>query len=266
MLAQLTRETQVRVRRNLALHLDPPSSSVSQRRRELSFLADLLRPLTPRPGWSFADTPRKRYDALRPPEAPSSPSLVARYGSWVDVCRLADGLIAHPKGQSRSRPQPRRRPQTQRRYSEQDVEAALRECAVELNRVPSRNAYQYWREATARRRPRSRQHPSAVFIVRLYAERGGWRSALENADLVPLPRKTVRVTVETATQAAELTASARAAGLIAAHAGTRRCVEILGTLAADRQKIVELASRCSTVITLSEPSTRTVERIDRRPR
>ena len=62
----------------------------------------------------------------------------------------------------------------------------------------------------------------------------------------------------------ELTVSARAAGFIAAHAGTRRWVEILGTLADDSKKIVELASSCSTVITLSEPSTRTVERVDTR--
>ena len=93
MLAQLDPDTQRKVRRRLALRLAPPVSSAVGRVRELGFAAQLLRPLEPRPGWSFAYVPRRQYDELRPPTSPSSASLVTRYGSWAEACLRTYNLL-----------------------------------------------------------------------------------------------------------------------------------------------------------------------------
>jgi hypothetical protein len=81
MLAQLSPDTLDKVRRRLALRLDPPISQVERRQRELSFATELLRPIAPRAGWSFAYVPRRQYDAQRPADSPSSASLLRRAAS-----------------------------------------------------------------------------------------------------------------------------------------------------------------------------------------
>lgn len=137
MLAQLEPGTQDSVRRRLALRLNPPVSPLDRRLSELSFAAELLGSITPRPGWSFAYTPRKHYDAQRPPDAPSSASLVAKYGSWAEVCLHAYKLVA-TAGPFRLHLGSRKAGGIhKRRYCEQDAVAALQECARELNRSPS---------------------------------------------------------------------------------------------------------------------------------
>jgi invasion protein IalB len=41
---------------------------------------------------------RSTYDRQRTPEAPSSSTLVNRYGSWVKVCRAAQALTDGGRG------------------------------------------------------------------------------------------------------------------------------------------------------------------------
>src|SRR5207253_2914475 len=94
MVAQLDADTQSRVRRRLALKLDPPPSPPERRQLELRSVAELLASVAPRPGWSFAYVTRSQYDARRPAESASSAALVERYGSWIDVCRHAYHLVS----------------------------------------------------------------------------------------------------------------------------------------------------------------------------
>jgi hypothetical protein len=262
MLAQLDPASQDSVRRRLALRLDPPISPLDRRLRELRFVAELLRPLRLRPGWSFAYTPRKDYDARRPPDAPSSASLIARYGSWAEVCLHAYVLVAAatPRGLGLTS---RKRGKRKRRYCQQDAVAALQECARELNRIPSPNAYWYWRAAAERRYRITRGYPSQAVVTRLYAKRGGWIAALEDAELVEPPAMTVRVMVPSKEQAADLAAVARAAGLVAAHAGNRNWLEVRGTFGQIRHRIVDCTRSLEIAeLTLWEPRTMTCEPVD----
>jgi hypothetical protein len=262
--AQLAPGTQDKVRRRLALKLEPPFSPSARLQRDLSFAAELLRPIPPRLGWSFAYAPRNRYDRQRPPDAPSSASLVARYGSWVEVCRRAYGLVGE-----RSRrglhfaPRQARGNCNAQEYSQEDAAAGLRACARELNRPPSRHAYTHWRAATERGRRGTHGRPCSSVIVRLYSERGGWLAALEDAGLVEPPAMTVRVVVASEQQAAELLALARAHGLIAAHSSNRRSLEVRGTVGQVRREIVDCARTLAIAdLTLWEPRTRTLQHVD----
>jgi hypothetical protein len=271
MVAQLAPETQDAVRRRLALRLDPPVSEFERRRRDLAFAGALLDSVVWRPGWSFPYVSRSEYDKHRPSSSPSSAALVARYGSWVAVCchahRLAAGasrvaflgVIADKGGAARA---------AVRRYSRQHAIAALNECADELERAPSRDAYGYWRATAKRRRRGTHRYPSVIAIGRLYAERGGWRAALEDAGLVEPPAMTVRVVVATKAEARDLMAIARRTGFMAAHAGNRNWLEVRGTLEQGKRFILGCArTRTTNTVTLWEPQTRTLARIqlDTRP-
>jgi hypothetical protein len=261
MLAQLAPDTQNKVRRRLALRLDPPLSPIDRRQRELRFAAELLRPIAPRRGWSFPYTPRRDYDERRPPDAPSSASLTATYGSWSKVCLQAYSLLE----EGSLRPhlvtrQPGRKPSA---YNKDHAAAALQECAGEISRAPSRRAYTGWRAAVEKCRPRMRRHPCASLIARLYAHQGGWLAALEDAGLVAPPPMTVRVVVGSEEEVVELLAAVRARDLIAAHAGNNKWFEVRGTFALVRRNIVECArSLAVTKVTLWEPATTTLERVD----
>jgi hypothetical protein len=146
-----------------------------------------------------------------------------------------------------------------RRYGGQDAAAALQECARELNRIPSRNAYLFWRAAAERRRRNKRGYPSASTIDQFYAERGGWLAALEDAGLVAPRTTTVRVFVRSKDEAAELAAVARAAGLIATHAGNRKWLEMRGTLAEVKREMIDRTpTLAAATVTLWEPRTRTL--------
>lgn len=75
------------------------------------------------------------------------------------------------------------------------------------------------------------------------------------------PATTVRVIARNKEEAAELTATARELGLIAAHNGNRNWMEAHDTLPRVRRAILEHPSRFLKVITLWEPQTRTLERM-----
>jgi len=268
MLAQLAARTQDKVRRRLAIRVDPPKSPLEHRERELGFAAKLLRPIPPRAGRSFAYVPRKEYDAQRPQHSPSSASLVVKYGSWANVCRHAYGLVCEQR-RPRLNPLPRysMKNRERLRYTKEEAAAALRDCARELDRAPSKRAYSYWREAAERRRGGRRGYPCANVIGRLYAERGGWTAALEDAALIAPPAMTVRVHVSTKDEAAELVAVARAKGLIAAHASNRTWIEVRGNVARVRRRIIDCARAVALPnLTIWEPQTMRLERVDLRAR
>jgi hypothetical protein len=133
LIAQLSPDTQDKVRRRLALKLDPPLSPSDRRCRELRFVATLLRGIPRQAGWSFPCVPRNRYDARRPPDAPHSAALVATYGSWVNVCRHASRI---GDAQKPLLPRPSRLRQARRTYCMSDSVAALQACTQALLRPP----------------------------------------------------------------------------------------------------------------------------------
>jgi hypothetical protein len=152
-----------------------------------------------------------------------------------------------------------------RRYATEDVAAALQECARELHRTPSRNAYFYWRQASRRKHLSVRGYPSVGVIGRLYADRGGWIGALEDAELREAPAMTVRVVLETQWEAVELVLLARGRGLTAAHAGSRRWIEVRGNLSTVRRDVIDLSRALGTMkLTLWVPRTKILELIDLR--
>jgi Homing endonuclease associated repeat len=257
LLAQLSSETQNRVRRRITLRVDPPPSPAQTRHRELAFVADLLRSAATRPGWSFPYVSRSEHDSLRPAESPSSAALVERYGSWVDVCRHANHLVT---GTPNRLPKHRRHANTKdaHRYTKKEAIAALHECARELNRTPSTTAYRAWRPAGERRRRGSTTYPSLSVIGRLYAERGGWSAALEDADLVTAPTTTIRVVAPNRKQAAETAAALQAHGLLAAHARNLCWVEVRASLTEVRRAIRESRSTPEDLF-IWDPAARTLE-------
>lgn len=260
-LAKLGSETQARVRRRLAIRLMPEGSPKERREHELGLVADLLDGVTPRLGWSFPCVARKEYDAARREGFPSSTSLVSRYGSWVDVCRHAHDLHLRRVGAvERLRRGPVGSAVPGRRYDERDATAALRACAVELQRAPSKQAYHYWRAAAVHRRRRPGIYPSAGTISVLYMQRGGWRAALEDAQLVAAPAATVRVVVASSHEASALVEKVRSRGLVAAHGGGTRYLEARGTAAELRRAIVASAEElCLETVALWEPCTSRLE-------
>jgi hypothetical protein len=233
MLAQLDPDTQDKVRRRLALRLEPPVSPAAKRRDELVLVAQLLRSVSPPPGWTFPYAARSQYDSRRTPDSPSSAALVERYGSWRNVCRQAHQLLA---GEPNRLHRDRRHPSSiaARRYAEQDAIAAIQECARDINRTPSTVAYKAWRAVAEHRRRGNTTYPSISAIVRLYANRGGWIAALEGSGLLAPPNETVRIIARTRADAVELGVALRACGHLAIHARNQNWIEFQGTLAEAR--------------------------------
>jgi hypothetical protein len=265
MLAQLPSDAQDRVRRSLAMRREPALAPHDDQTREFGLVAELLRSKAPRPGWSFAYVARKQYDAHRTTRQSSSASLVARYGSWTEVCRRAYALLAREQD-ANARLIPRRlgrQPAARMPYSASEATVALRECAHELGRPPSRNAYSHWRAAAQKRRQPMRTYPSASIITHLYSQRGGWRGALEQAELLSSPKTTVRVTTAARGDAVVLVDVLRSAGHVAAYVNGTNWIEVLGTLANVKSLLQVLASDIgSTRLALWEPCTETLDFVD----
>jgi hypothetical protein len=252
MLAQLEPQTQRRVRRLLALKLEPPAQTVTESRTlELRAVADLIRNV-PSPRRGHPRVRRIDYDTQRPIGAPSSASLVSRYGSWIAVChhshRLAEGLPTHAV---------KRRGQPMPRYTRDHFVFALRECARELNRTPSRAAYRTWRAAVKRRRKKRDYYPSAPWFAQRYAAQGGWVAALEDAGLIEPPANSLRIVVERPEQARSLAELLRAGGLVAARQ-QRRSVEVRADVHELRAALRALEEPLN-ALTIWNPRTRSAE-------
>jgi hypothetical protein len=240
LLAQLPTHEQNKVRRRLSLRLNPPTGLHEDYRRDLCFVAEQLQGLPLRAGWSFPYLPRKEYDRTRSVGSASSAALVARYGSWVAVCRSAYRFCDASDTQRRVVTPRRRGGERRPPYTNEDAVAALRECAMLLNRVPSRRAYNYWRTAAERRRPQMR-YPCASSITDLYKQAGGWIAALEDAQLVTRPRRTVRVIVPNHDEALKLFKRVCESGLTAARTHTNYWFEVRGTTSEVKPVIIQCA-------------------------
>lgn len=262
MLAQLSADDQHAIRRRLALRLTrrlpPAPPTTDDNAHELEPLAKMLAHLEPRRGWVFPYLARKEYDLQRGARSRTSGSLVAKYGSWVEVCRQAHRLLEH--GRTTKSPQQTKQEDRRRRYTMEEAASALRECAQALGRPPSDTSYTQWRSTVRRGRRTSRRYPCSPTIFRLYRERGGWIAALEDAGLVDPPRTTVRALVKDKHQARDLVALARTAGLAASHDRRLEWIEVRGTLADVRQALAGIPTLTNTPIALWCPHTRTLDR------
>jgi len=157
MLDHLVPAGQVELEGALAAHLTPPVDVTARRVAELIALTRALEgslavhipnhPVAP------VQVAQKDYDMLRPAEAPTSGTLVKRYGHWESACRAAWGLL--PDGR---KTQPGRAWSARLRgrsmpdgYTPKEVQRAIRACATALCRRPSSNAYKVWVERRRRR-------------------------------------------------------------------------------------------------------------------
>jgi hypothetical protein len=261
LLAQLPTHAQNKVRRRLALRLNPPTGPYEGYAKDLRFVADQLGGVQLRAGWSYPYLPRNEYDRKRRVGSASSAGLVARYGSWVAVCRYAFRLCDASETQRRVVAPPRRLGERRPPYTAGDAAAALRECAEELDRVPSRRAYNYWRSAAERRRKQTR-YPCASSIAQLYKSAGGWIAALEDAQLVTRPQRTVRVIVPNHDEALKLFECVRKSGLTAARTHTNYWFEVRGTTSEVKPVIIQCARDANLRhVTFWEPATLRIHEI-----
>jgi hypothetical protein len=261
LLGALSLETQVLIRRRLALRLAQAElAQPTERDHELSVVAMLHAECPPLPGWTFRYVQRQRYDTDRPTTSPSSAALVRRYGSWARVCREADRLLTYPEKSSKHiSPRPPGKPQ--RRHSDHDAAAALNLCAESLGRPPSAAAYSAWRDAKQRGKRTARHHPTVSTIIRHYSQRGGWRAALEDAGLVETPRTTLRATLTSRTAAAELSQLLRSHGMLLSHHRSLRWLDIEASTVSAIRELIEQTGASVGTIALWEPSTQKSERI-----
>src|SRR5256885_249651 len=92
MLPYLDREELAEVERAARLTALRAATTAELRIARLGYLRQRLATQPPDAGLKFPIIRRTLYDEARPPDAPSSESLVAEFGSWTSVCHLASGL------------------------------------------------------------------------------------------------------------------------------------------------------------------------------
>jgi hypothetical protein len=180
MLDELERSALAELERTLRAELAPCESPAERRWRRLGFLARLLEGKFPTL-LGYPDIERKRYDELRPEEAPRSARLVEEFGSWKKVCKAAYGL--QPEGHViyPGRPWVVTRPGAPKRpaYTWEEVFAAIKQCEKELGRgFPSSSMYQRWawkKRRIARRAGSSLRIPDFTTVYRILRGRG-WAS------------------------------------------------------------------------------------------
>ena len=185
----------VELERAIAYRLRRELTPAQRRVAELGTLAKLLgSPLAreiPYHAVATIQIDRKVYDDHRPPEAPSSETLVNRYGGakkggWWWALRAAQGLLDDGRSRGpgkpwvdgrRGRPAP---PPTTPAHAIHSIRA----CALALGRRPSSSVYDEWVTA------RMRRHGSvAPGIGRLCSfdtvcrHFGTWKAALDATDL-----------------------------------------------------------------------------------
>ena len=131
---------------------------------------------------------RDVYDELRRNDesAPTSHSLLARYGSWWEACSIAaamreDGTL--PRGPTFGGGALRGHHQTTPYTSEQLV-GALRLCSFSLGREPSSHDYFVWRPAAlraARQRDQAARIPSLGTLFARSSKSSPWRTLIDRA-------------------------------------------------------------------------------------
>jgi len=131
---------------------------------------------------------RTAYDEQRHADdsAPTSHTLLARYGSWWEACSIAasmdeDGKL--PSGRTFSGGA-RRGHTRAKRYTPDELVGAVRLCAFSLGRRPSSTDYRRWREAAQRSalsRGASLRAPSTVTLFKNSSRSSPWRTLLDRA-------------------------------------------------------------------------------------
>lgn len=96
----------------------------------------------------------------------------------------------------------------------------------------------------------------------MFADRGGWTAALEDAGRRASPTATVRIVAADKKQAIELAAALRAQGLLAAHAGNRNWVEVHAELSEVKRAIRASHQGAPTVLTIWDPARKRLEHLE----
>lgn len=166
------------LKRALTGQLNERESPAERRARRLGPLAELIATHAPA---HTPRIPRTLYDAERPSSAISSGDLVLEYGSWVKVCRAAEGVLPDGRVRRGDKNRPRNpgiRIQTPA-YSRLEITNAIRRCAQWIGRRPTSAMYESWRESELRRVPAQRRPelrlPTLATIERQF---GTWAAAL----------------------------------------------------------------------------------------
>jgi hypothetical protein len=191
MVGELDRDALLELERALQLALagEPPSAA-ARHVTELRPLARMLEGIPPKSGETSSMIARKTYDENRPEGSLTSGTLVERHGSWRLVCYRAYGLL--DDGRTRGPGTPWRKLRKGERhggvgtgYTREQVRAAFRQCAEELDKVPACPIYLRWASAKrsgARARGSSTRYPGQSVVYRLY---GSWGAALEDSGFGP---------------------------------------------------------------------------------
>jgi hypothetical protein len=131
---------------------------------------------------------RTTYDEVRGADdsAPTSHTLLARYGSWWEACSIAasmdeDGKLLRGRTFSGGA---RRGHARAKRYTPDELVGAVRLCAFTLGRRPSSTDYRRWREAAQRRalgRGLALRAPSTITLFKNSSRSSPWRTLLDRA-------------------------------------------------------------------------------------
>lgn len=166
----------------LRYRLAPPEKTPKERR-----LADfgLLRVLIN--AAEGASPGRDEYDGKRTGDAPSSRTLVDRYGTWWEACAIAARMEADgrlPPGRTFSGGRFARGREGVEPYTVEEVVSAVRLCAFSLGRPPTSSDYYDWSErerAIERERKIAKRCPSKFVLARLFPGTPRWPRVLAAA-------------------------------------------------------------------------------------
>lgn len=239
-----------------ALMKGPAPTTTELRVAELSALSQLLESelavTYARHRIAPVQVSQRAYDATRPAGAPTSETLIQRYGGakkdgWSWACRAAWGLL--PDGR-KTKPgtgwasglRGKKRPPR----SDRDlVIRSIRECAFELLRRPSSNVYKEWLAAHRRRADSgpgggqaSNPHRRASIPAVYQQFPRGWTSALAAADITDAELADARAKL-----LAERSPAAASAAAVRAAASTPTPAEHLAGLDAAQLESVGLDER-----------------------
>lgn len=176
----------------LAHRLEPAPTPAERRWSELGVLARLLNERQPLPGEDAPRLERRVYEqhrARHAPQAPDPHTLVERYGSWRKACRAAYGLLPDGRygGVGNPWPSPFLGRTSAAPYTREEVSESIRQCALDLGRIPTSHDYHYWTREKKRRGRLSGanvRHPSISVLYRLYRRgENRWQLALTDARL-----------------------------------------------------------------------------------
>ena len=140
---------------------------------------------------SFRVVSRERYDEIREAGSPASKTLVDWYGSWLRVCKAADGLQPDGRylGISNPVPPPRVTEVGRQQYDRIDCLKAIQKCALKLGHWPSCSDYIAWRRAKLLHVPRHERRKAGLPTYDTIKHHcGGWPWTAERAAALSRPK------------------------------------------------------------------------------